>query len=51
MIQLNVNGLIGSASMVIANALNSYFVQSVEELATNFKLIELSETSANDTVN
>ena len=44
-IQLNVNGVISCDGMVSANALNAYFVQSVEELAANFRLIE---TSVND---
>ena len=50
-IQLNVNGVITSDSMVIANALNAYFVQSVEELAANFKPIKLSKTLVCDTAN
>ncbi len=50
-IQLNVNGVIISDSMTIANALNANFIQSVEELAANFKPIELSDTSVNDAAN
>jgi len=48
-LELNINGRLSTDSTEIANELNKYFIQSVEELDVCFKPVQLPQHAIKDT--